>query len=289
MRRSKENGFTIAELLIALAVVGMIVGAAATLLSTSLQANATGESRCMLLREGNLAMDRMTRCVRRCTHLMIPNAHTDTRDILALSGFVNDDDDYYFNDPLFPKIDEDLSNDMNEDTKNGIEGIDEDGDNSVDEYNFPNSSTDDDEDGNADEDPLDGVDNDGDGCIDEDMGGDVTNDGAAGIRGMDDDGDGLVDEGSIYDDDEDGNLDEQGLIPVVYSFDSDTSTLTESFPATGETLVLSTHVSEFSVKLRQARIVQIKLKLVGTDNKTIQFEEYAFPRNLLQKTGKRVR
>lgn len=278
-----------AEMLIALSITGLIAGAAATLLTTSLQANRYGEAKCMLLREGALAMERMTGRVRRCTHLLVPNAHSATRDKLALSGFVNDDNDFYFDDPLFPRIDEDVSSDMDEDGKNGIEGLDEDDDSQVDENSSFLFGADDDEDGAYDEDPFDGKDNDNDGDIDEDLGGDATNDGAPGIRNMDDDGDGQVDEGSIYDDDEDGTLVEKGLIPVVYSFDSGTKTLTESFPDTGESFSLSTHVTDFSVKFRDSRIVQIQLELTGYDGEVIEFDEYAYPRNLFQKTGKRVR
>ena len=292
MRRINEKGLTLVELLVAITIMGIIATAAIPLLSTCLDVHSQGNARSRLYQEGLLAMERMTSGVRRCTFLLIPNAHNTTRDILAFSGFVNDDDDYYFNDPLFPKYDEDLNYDMNEDMEPGIRGYDDDGDGAIDEGFF--NQGDDDEDGVFDEDPIDGLDNDGDGNIDEDCGIDTNNDGAPGIAGIDDDQDGEVDEGSVWDDDEDGSFAEVGLIPVIYSFDSGTGTLTESVPYTGETTNLSTHVTQFQVTYEAPDAthgprVQIALTLTGDDGESVQFVEYAYPRNILQKTGKRVR
>ena len=91
--------------------------AAAGLLDASLQAHQHGTGRASLHREGLLAMSRMTEGVRRCTFLLVPNAHTVRRDLLVFSGLTNDDKDHYFDDALFPRIDEDLSWDMNADGK----------------------------------------------------------------------------------------------------------------------------------------------------------------------------
>jgi hypothetical protein len=148
-------------------------------------------------------MERMTDGVRRSTYILIPNAHSPTREILAFSGRINDDDDYYFNDPLFPRIDEDTAFDMDEDGDDGIIGIDDGGDGYIDEGV---ADSDDDEGSYADEDPHDGVDNDGDGNVDEDISADSNADGAPGINRMDDDGDGPIDEGEVWDDDEDGTI-----------------------------------------------------------------------------------
>ena len=51
-------------------------------------------------------------------------------------------------------------------------------------------------------DPINGIDDDGDGSIDEDPPADTNGDGCAGVCGVDDDGDGIDDEGARHDDDE---------------------------------------------------------------------------------------
>ena len=292
MRRSGETGMTLVELIISITIMGIIAGGATALLSICLDAHAYGSNKSALHREGLLAMDRMTAAVRNTTNLLIPNGHNPTRDILAVSALINDDNDFYFDDPLFPRIDEDVSFDMNDDGDTGIDGFDDDGDGSVDE-GFHNDS-DDDEDGLFDEDPLDGMDNDGDGMIDEDCGGDATDDGASGIAGMDDDADGLVDEDSRYDDDEDGSLGEVGLIPVIYRFHSAQNQLKVSIPYLGQSIILSEHATVFKVDYEAQDAnhdprVLVSLTMTGDDGESIVFSEYVYPRNILQKTGKKVR
>lgn len=286
MKIIEEKGLTLVELLMAIMILGMIAVAVTAFLSSAIQAQASGNKKSALYREGLLAMERMTNGVRRCTYLLIPNANSPTRDILAFSGFINDDDDYYFDDPLFPRIDEDLGSDMVDDGNDGIMGIDDDGDGLVDEGFW---GTDDDEGGFADEDPVDGIDNDGDGNIDEDCWWDINADGKPGIAGMDDDGDGQVDEGHQGDDDEDDSLAETGLVPVLYIYNSGTATLTESVPYTGESVDLSTHVTQFQVTYEAPERILITLTLTGDEGESITFTEYVYPRNTLQKTGKRVR
>ena len=286
MKWTGEKGLTLVELLMVVMIIGLISVAVTAFLSSLIHAQASGNKKSALYREGLGAMERMTEAVRRCTFLLIPNSHNPTRDILAVSGFINEDDDYFFDDPLFPRIDEDLAFDMDEDGNDGIAGTDDDGDGLIDEGIF---GTDDDEDGSPNEDPLDGIDNDGDGNVDEDVGGDVNNDGAPGIAGVDDDGDGQVDEGSIWDDDEDGTYAETGLFPVLYSFDNGTSTLRESIPKLGETVDLLTHVTSFQVTYEAPERILITLTLTGDDGESITFAEYVYPRNTYQKTGKRVR
>jgi hypothetical protein len=234
-------------------------------------------------------MERMTDSVRRCTFLLIPNAHSPTRNILAVSGFVNDDNDFYFGDPLFPKIDEEIDQDMTKDGAKGIDGVDDDGDGSVDESGAWADDDEDNEFATSNEDPLDGIDNDGDGNIDEDCPSDANADGSPGIAGMDDDGDGQVDEGFADDDDEDGNQFDAGLFPVIYLWNSATSTLTESMPNTGESVDLSTHVTLFQVTYEAPERILIVLTLTGDDGESVTFTEYAHPRNTFQKIGKRVR
>lgn len=284
MRPAGEKGLTLVELLVTIAIMGIIAMVAFPLLSSGLEAHSKGIARARLYQEGLMLMERMTAGVKQCTYLLIPNAHAPVRDILAFSGTINEDNDYYFDDPLFPRIDEDPKKQMTDDGKSGIEGVDDDGDGLTDE----GDKNDDDEDGVDGEDPLDGIDNDGDGNIDED-----TND-DANILGMDDDADGSIDEGDVRDDDEDGTINEDPLNPVIYSFDSGTNTLTESLPHTGESVDLSTHVTSFQVTYEAPDtthdpIVQVALTLTGDDGESVQFVEYAYPRNVLQNTGKRVR
>ncbi len=279
MKYTDENGLTLVELLMAIAIFGLIAAAATTLLSQSLNANTDGDARYGLYREGLLIMERMTGEARRSTFLLIPNAHTATRDILAISGNVNEDNDYYFGDPLFPRIDEDPKKQMTDDAKSGIIGLDDDGDGSTDE----GDKDDDDEDGLIDEDPLDGIDNDGDGNIDEDTGDDSN------IAGMDDDGDGSIDEGDAKDDDEDGTINEDPLNPVIYSYDSGTSTLQVSDTYSAQTVVLSTRVSAFQVTYEAPQRILITLTLTGDDGESVTFSETVHLENTYQKLGKRVR
>jgi hypothetical protein len=177
---------------------------------------------------------------------------------------------------------------MTGDDEAGIIGIDDDGDGLVDEHVLEHG--DDDEDGVLEEDPIDGKDDDGDGNIDEDCGHDANDDNAPGIAQMDDNGDGQVDNGDTNgDDDEDGIRNEDGLNAVIYSWNSSTSTLTESMPNTGESVDLSTRVTLFQVTYEAPERILIALTLTGDDGESVTFTEYAYPRNTFQKTGKRVR
>ena len=285
MTRMNERGLSLVELLVAVAVFGLISAAAGALLSATLNSHDYGNARYGLYREGLMIMERMTDEVRLCTFLLIPNAHNTTRDVLAVSGFYNDDGDNYFNDTLFPRIDEDPKNDITNDGESGIDSIDDDGDGSVDEE----SSGDDDEDGANAEDPFDGVDNDGDGNIDEDMPEDVTADNEAGIAGIDDDGDGSIDEGQKNDDDEDDSGDEDPLNAVIYLFDSGTDTLTKSVPHLSQTVDLSTRVSAFLVTFEAPDRVLITLTLTGEDGEIVTFSESVYLENTYQRIGKRVK
>jgi prepilin-type N-terminal cleavage/methylation domain-containing protein len=285
MKRPNEKGVTLIELLLTVTIMGTIAAAGSAILSACLTAQGNSNARSTLYQEGLIAMERMTSGVRRCTYLLIPNQHNQVRDILAFSGTYNDDNDYYFDDPLFPRIDEDPEEDMSGEKDPGIPTVDDDGDGSADEGSWK----DDDEDGISNEDPLDGIDNDGDGLIDEDFTDDATNDGEPGILAMDDDGDGSVDEGNDDDDDEDGSTDEDPLNALVYLFDSGSNRLRESFPETAETTDLSTHVTLFRATYEAPERILIELTLTGDDGETVEFVEYVCPRNTFQKTGRRVR
>jgi prepilin-type N-terminal cleavage/methylation domain-containing protein len=288
-----EKGFTLVELLIAIAILGLIAGAGTAMLSASLQAHEQGDARSGVYQEGLLVMERMTSGVRKTTIVVVPNGHSPTRNILAFSRLVNTDNDFYFGDPLFPRIDED-PDDYFSFGCYGIKGVDEDGDGSFDEGSFK----DEDEDGFYAEDLFDGLDNDGDGSIDEEVQKDYIGNGVPGILGIDDDGDGTVDEAPHKpdDDDEDGLIDEEEILFAVYSYNSSTETLTEihSHPFMGiydpaPKVVLSTRVASFQVTYEAPERILIELTLKGDDGKSVTFSEYVCPRNTYQKTGKRVR
>jgi prepilin-type N-terminal cleavage/methylation domain-containing protein len=279
MNRIDQKGLTLIELLFATAILGIIAAAATPLVSICFESHKNGSARFELYHEGLIAMERMTDAVRRSTFLLIPNAHSPTRDILAFSGYVNDDNDFYFTDTLFPKIDEDPKKEMIDNGLSGLAGVDDDGDTLTDE----SDRNDDDEDGLVDEDPLDGIDNDGDGNVDEDTGND------ANIAGMDDDADGSVDEGDVRDDDEDGAINEDPLNPIIYFYDSGSNTLKVSYTNDGQTVVLSDHVTAFQVNYEAPEKILISLTLTGDDGESITFTEYVCPRNTLQRTGKRVK
>jgi hypothetical protein len=276
---------TLIELLLAITGMAIISAGATFFLSTTLDIEVQGSTRSELYREGLSVMEKMKQGVKRCTYLNIPNSHNPTRDILAFSGLINEDNDFYFGDPLFPRIDEDPPADSDSDNFAGIGGIDDDGDSSIDEGGV----WDNDEDGVDGEDPLDGIDNDGDGNVDEDLAGDTNIDFEDGIAGVDDDGDGLVDEGNQVDDDEDGSSNEDMINPVIYSYDNATNTLTESIPFTGESTVLSSQVTFFQVTWEAPQRILIELTLTGEDDSSIQFSEYVYLQNTFQKLGKRVR
>jgi prepilin-type N-terminal cleavage/methylation domain-containing protein len=279
MKRIDQKGLTLVELLFATAILGIIAAAAIPLLSVLLESHKNGSARFQLYHEGLIAMERMTDGVRRSTFLLIPNAHNPTRDILAFSGYVNEDNDFYFNDSRFPRIDEDPKTEMIDNGLSGIAGVDDDGDTLTDE----SDRNDDDEDGLVNEDQLDGTDNDGDGNIDEDTGDD------ANVAGMDDDADGSVDEGDARDDDEDGAINEDPLNPIIYFYDSGINTLKVTYTNDGQTIVLSDHVSAFQVNYEAPEKILITLTLTGDTSESITFTEYVYPRNTYQKTGKRVK
>lgn len=300
MRRVNDKGLTLVELLLAIAVMGIIATAAIPLLSTGLDVHAKGTARSRLYHEGLMLMEKMTSSVRKTTYLQIPNNHKPARNMLAVANLVNEDNDFYFGDPLFPRVDEDYGDDFMW-AGYGIFGVDDDGDGNLDDGQF----RDDDEDGLYDEETLDGLDNDGDGNIDEDLGVDFTNDSATGIIGMDDDGDGQVDESSnpdpLGDEDEDGQKGEDSVTFVLFYYDNATNTLREIVPSDTDGIynpdydvILSTRVTDFSAtyyppdSANHPRI-SIALTLTGDEGDSVRFFEYVYPRNTIQKTGKRVK
>lgn len=289
MKPSGKSGFTLVELLVVVTIMSMIAVGLSAYISSILEIHRKGGQTTDLYREGMMAMVRMTHGARLSTYVQIPNAHAPTRDILAFSGSLNDDNDYYFNDPLFPRIDEDLWQDANGDNLNGLAGIDDDGDGLTDETGIGLYDYDEDEDGLADEDDLDGIDNDGDGNVDEDLQADHNMDLAAGVKYLDDDGDGTVDEGHENDDDEDGLVDEDPINETVYAFNSGAQTLTESLPYSGASTVLSSRVTQFQVTYEAPERIRIELTLTDENGRNIDFNEHVYLQNRLQRIGKRVR
>jgi prepilin-type N-terminal cleavage/methylation domain-containing protein len=289
MRKMNDRGLTLIELLMAVAIFGFMAAGATALLSVSLGANTQGDSRYGLYREGLMIMERLTNGVRTCTHLFIPNAYAKTRNILAFSGLVNEDNDFYFDDPLFPRVDEDPSSKMTSGDGFGILGYDDDGDGFVDEDLAAN----DDEDTPKNEEILNGLDEDGDTNIDEDLASDANGDAYPGIALMDDDGDDDVDEmqNSSYkdDDDEDGSNNEDLYNPVIYSLVDGTSTFQVEEVYSGQTKVLSTRVSAFQATWETPYRILITLTLTGDDGEGVTFSEYVHIENTYQRIGKRVK
>ncbi len=249
-------GFTLIEVLVTVVIMGLILLGIAGVLEQALRAESATRERNDLTRQARFALDRMTMAVSATKLLLVPLAENPVTawsesvrnpGVLAVTldptldrdgdgwADANNDKDFLdlnqnaVRDPGEPeRIDEDLDNDATNDGKAGIAGIDDDGDNAIDEGN----SVDDDEDGDfGNEDWLNGADDDGDGAVDEDFDKDLNRDGSPGVAGVDDDGDGLIDEGMpslLDDDDEDGQKSEDWLDVVAYFLSG--STLIERTP-----------------------------------------------------------
>ncbi len=175
---------------------------------------------------------------------------------------------------------------MTNDSANGIVGIDDDDDGTVDENWFGIATDDDERSLVSDEDPLNGFDDDGDGNIDEDIPGDMNNDNAPGIAGLDDDGDGTVDEGNDRDDDEDGSEDEDWVDAVVFYLSN--GNLIERMPANWDVSGNGTvdggdyleaeiidNVTYFRVHRKdggRATLVDITLGVLADDGQTLELQ-----------------
>jgi prepilin-type N-terminal cleavage/methylation domain-containing protein len=238
------SGFTLIEILVAVAMTALIMTALGAAIGRGLEARDEARARNALSGAAQFAMQRMLASVR-AGRLVLPypdnpaTAYDESvHNVLALTldptldrdrdGFAdaNNDKDFFdangngIRDPgERERIDEDPGRDNSNDFLPGIGGVDDNNDGSVDDgANW----MDNDEDGNKNEDPLDGSDNDGDGAVDEDIGRDANNDGCPGVCGVDDDADGQTDEGSSNDDDEDGLSNEDWVDLVVYRLNGDT-------------------------------------------------------------------
>ncbi len=254
----RRQGFTYVEVMLSVAITGLIMLALMGLVNTASEAGEQVRSTNDVTRQARFAMARMVRYAGHSRRLLLPlrdnpasNWPENLREqtippsppvgdstlataVLAvtLPAFVDLDQDGFpdADDDKDGLIDEDLPNDNHHDFFPGIMGIDDDGDGTVDEGA---GWAEDDEDGAENEDPLDGVDNDGDGSVDEDPASDNNGDGCPGVCGVDDDGDGSIDEGGADDDDEDGNSFDDPYDPVVYYLSG--NALIERMPARWDT------------------------------------------------------
>ncbi len=232
MPKNTQTGLTLLETLITVAIAGILIAAISGFINAALNAGQSTHMQNDTLQQARFAMQRMSRAVSKSRQLRIPLGENTTtawsesvRNVLAVSldptldrnkdgwADANNDRDYLdvnksgSRDAGEPeRIDEDFDLDSNSDGKPGIINIDDDGDGTIDEGNGAMARHDDDEDGNADEDPINGLDDDNDGAIDEDPHTDMNGDGKAGIISVDDDFDTVIDEGNNDDDDEDSSV-----------------------------------------------------------------------------------
>jgi len=317
MRRPRfpQCGFTLLEMLLALAIAASLLVALTGVVDRVLDVKDDTQVRNNSTRDARFAMQRMLTAVRQSDRLLLPpadNPNTNWREnvreqsnppappegfstlataVLAVTmgpvldrdedgwADANNDEDFLdlnnnsIRDPGEPeRIDEDLDHDNSNDGKNGIIGIDDDGDGLVDEGG---SLIDDDEDGIENEDHVGNGDEDGDGRADEDTSNDSNGDGAPGIAGIDDDYDGTVDEGNTQDDDEDGAINEDWFDPVVYFLSG--TTLMERLPDLNPTngtdyseYAIAENVTHFRIERvsdagKRATLVDITLELTLPD------------------------
>jgi hypothetical protein len=221
--RKRSQGLTLIEVLGSIAIGALLLGALGGVVLQSTRSLAMVNGASQLEQEAQFAVDRIIDAVRASRRLLVPmpevsaTAYSEAqRDVLAVTldptldrdgnGFADADND------RDGRIDEDPSEDMTNDLKSGITGIDDDGDGQVDE----DEDRDDDEDNSNNEDNVDDLDTDGDGLVDEDVKDDSSNDGKPGLQDVDDDGDAAIDEGNNEDDDEDGLKNEDWLDARVF-------------------------------------------------------------------------
>ncbi len=243
--RSRQQGFTLVELMVAVVLAALLLTATNGIVSNVLGTEGLVEERNSLSQDARFAMQRMVQATSNSGHLLLPLADKPASNwpenireqtipasppvgdstfatavlAVALPEYVDLDADGYpdADDDRDGSINEDFPNDAQHDFSPGIMLIDDDGDGQVDEGNGYS----DDESSTNNDDPLNGIDDDDDGNVDEDPASDTNGDGCPGICGVDDDADGSIDEGSNDDDDEDGGSFDDPYDPVVYYLDGD--------------------------------------------------------------------
>lgn len=242
-REKPAAGYTIVEVLMALVLGSLVLGALSGVTGIALSTYEVVSERETLTRQARFAMDQMVRTVSHSPHLLLPlhdkpftnwpeNIREQTEPasppigdssfasaVLAVTlsasqdldgdGFSDADDD------RDGRVDEDVWGDAHNDFAPGIFFIDDDGDGLFDEGSSWES---DDESSTTNDDSINGLDDDTDNNVDEDPAGDMNDDGCPGLCGVDDDGDGQIDEGSSGDDDEDGSSSEDWYNAVVFYF-----------------------------------------------------------------------
>jgi len=242
-----ERGLTLTELMISIAIISLIAGVCVQLVSGALDSWRYSKGKAELLNTARIAMERMVYKVRNTTWVLLPLMISDptdpgypassyySREVLAVSGNIDNDGDGL--------ADEDPGVDLTNNDNPGIIGFDDDNDGNVDEVGM---KEDDDEDGQKDEDVIDGADNDGDGRIDEDPG-------KRFYQAVNDD------------DDNDGTEGEDPFDPIIYYLNG--TTLMErqnELTATIADNVIAENVSQFTVLRRRVNgntLIDIYLKL----------------------------
>ncbi|MFK8020098.1 MAG: PilW family protein [Pseudomonadales bacterium] len=309
--RFSKAGFTLLELLITLAIAGVLVAGLTSIVTSSMNSAVEIHRKSNLQSQAHLAMRRMVEAIQRADRLTVPqrdNVNTGSirenfrRGVFPVPAGWNDTAvlavtlDGYSDIDLVDgadrdndgdgRVNEDPPADWNFDYAPGLWRLDDDGDGEIDE----GDNDDDDEDGTSDEDWLDGIDNDGDGRIDEDPGADVLNNGCPGLCGTDDDGDDLVDEtfsGGVGNDDEDNLGGEDWLDLRVFHMSN--NQLLERIPAPFEVSgtppisgrdfveeVIAYDVVELSFERldtgTNAELVRIELKLENEEGERVELE-----------------
>jgi type II secretory pathway pseudopilin PulG len=245
-----NTGHSLIELLIALSILATVAATVSLILTGTLQSQRASAQHDELVQTARLAMERMVVHIRRANRVLLPLANNPTRSVLALGGLVDNDGD--------GRYDEDPPADRTADGAAGIMGIDDDGDESMDE----GLADDDDEDGVINEDSVDGIDNDGDGAIDEDP-------------------------PSHGDEDNHGGANEDPIEAVVYSLDTTTRTLRGRFPINSTTSVTTAwaeQVEAFQVQrlvgANGVTLINILLRLKDTSGNVVELQTQAAPRNV---------
>lgn len=244
MKVSQQNGFSIVELLTAIAILAILVTGMSNVIDHALKANQSTQQRNKTALSADFAMQRMVNSVATTRQLLVPqnnksvtafNEHIREQTIpasspetgsfkatavlavtLPISSDLDGNNIPDADNDQDGRIDEDYPRDATNDNTSGIIGIDDGGNGLVDECLLWGRDDDDEHLCVASEDAIDGIDDDDDNNIDEDSSADMNDDDSPGIAGVDDDGDGATDEGDKNDDDEDGSVDEDWLDPVVY-------------------------------------------------------------------------
>ncbi len=242
---SRREGYTLAEMVVASAVLATIGISMGLLFSAGLRVHEAARRQDSVCRTANMALLRIKFFGRESNRLFLPNAKRPDTHVLAFASMIDNDGDGLFN--------EDPPNYVDTASAPGVAGVDDDGDGSIDE----GQPGDDDEDGQVDEDPVNGLDDDGDGAVDEDAGADLDALPGAKTKNNDDDGDGKTDEDPYQ--------------PIVYTWDSKTKRLYERHPLYGRNVVAE-DVEAFDVKLTQGPsgqcLVSVSLRIKTDDGKT---------------------